>query len=200
MHRFNDVIADPEGRVFAGTLGDHPRCGLYRIDLDGVVTHLFSGTGCSNGMGFSTDLKTFYWTCSTTRHIFQFDYQRATGDITNRRIFYKAAPTEGIPDGLAVDSDGYVWSARWGSGSIVRHAPDGKVAARLCFPAPRITSMCFGGEKLDELFVTSAKEEKEQNRPGGVLFKVRLQARGTNEFKSRIAIGRLAKRATRQVP
>src|SRR5262249_24124495 len=61
MERFNDVIADPQGRVFAGTIGENPKCGLYRVDLDGAITKLFSGTGCSNGMGFSLDLKVFYW-------------------------------------------------------------------------------------------------------------------------------------------
>src|SRR5262249_46049555 len=62
MDRFNDVIADPEGRVFAGTIGKNPKCGLYRLDLDGTITKLFTGSGCSNGMGFSLDLKTFFWT------------------------------------------------------------------------------------------------------------------------------------------
>ena len=72
MSRFNDVIADPEGRVFAGTCGRHPDCGLHRLDPDGNITKLHAGTGISNGMGFSPDLKTFYWTDSTKRRIERF--------------------------------------------------------------------------------------------------------------------------------
>ena len=83
MKRFNDVIADPSGRVFAGTIGEHPKGGLYRLDLDGTITKMFDGTGCSNGMGFSPDTKTFYWTCSTTRRIFQFDFDAESGALSN---------------------------------------------------------------------------------------------------------------------
>jgi D-xylonolactonase len=56
MERFNDVIADPAGRVYAGTIGTSRESGgLYRVDLDGTVTKLFAGTGCANGMGFTPD-------------------------------------------------------------------------------------------------------------------------------------------------
>jgi len=189
MDRFNDVIADPEGRVFAGTFGQHPKCGLYRVDVDGTITKLFSGTGCSNGMGFSLDLKTFYWTCSTTRHIFQFDYDRASGAIENRRVFYHATATEGIPDGLAVDSEGCVWSARWGRASVVRHGTHGKVLDSIRFPVANVTSVCFAGKNLDQLFVTSAQEAGENSECAGSLFQIQLSIRGTGEFRSRVGLG-----------
>jgi D-xylonolactonase len=73
MERFNDVIADPAGRVYAGTIGNSRESGgLYRVDLDGTVTKLFAGTGCANGMGFTPDGQHFYWTCSTTKRILRF--------------------------------------------------------------------------------------------------------------------------------
>jgi D-xylono/L-arabinono-1,4-lactonase len=187
MVRFNDVCADPAGRVFAGTIGATPESGgLYRIDLDGAITKLFSGTGCSNGMGFSPDLKLFYWTCSTTRRIFQFDFDPGSGALSERRLFYKAAPEEGIPDGLAVDSEGCVWSARWGGGSVARHAPDGRVIGRLQFPETNITSLCFGGENLDELFVTAAKDEGAEAKAAKALFHARVNIGGQRENRSRI--------------
>ena len=81
MRRFNDVIADPQGRVYAGTIGwDEQRGGLYRIGLDASATCLFKGTGCANGMGFSPDRRHFYWTCSTTSRIFRFRYDEITGE------------------------------------------------------------------------------------------------------------------------
>jgi D-xylono/L-arabinono-1,4-lactonase len=188
LSRFNDVIADPEGRVFAGSIGETRETGgLYRVERDGSFTRLFAGTGCSNGMGFSPDLKTFYWTCSTTRQIFQFDYDRSAGTLGNRRLFYKATPDEGIPDGLTVDAEGFVWSARWGGAAILRHGLDGKVLDRIPFPVPNITSMCFGGDHLDQLFVTSAQAQGENTRAAGALFHVQVKVRGPREFKSRIA-------------
>ncbi|MGI8966768.1 MAG: SMP-30/gluconolactonase/LRE family protein [Limisphaerales bacterium] len=182
--RFNDVIADPEGRVFAGTIGKHPLCALYRVDLNGEITKLFSGTGCSNGMGFSPDLKTFYWTCSTTRQIFQFDYARSTGEISNRRLFHKT--TDDVPDGLTIDSEGCVWSARWGGAAVVRHAPDGTLIERIEFPAKNVTSVCFGGENLNQLFVTSAKRDSADWPHAGALFQIEVTAKGRVGFRSKI--------------
>lgn len=184
MERFNDVIADPDGRVFAGTIGTHPRCGLYRFNLDGRIAKLFSGTGCSNGMGFSPDFKTFYWTCSTTRQIFQFDYTPSTGEITGRRLFYKTV--DNVPDGLTVDAEGCVWSARWGGSSVVRHAPDGTPIERIEFPAKNVTSVCFGGEHLNQLFVTSAKRDSVHLPHAGALFQTEVAAKGKLGFKSKV--------------
>jgi D-xylono/L-arabinono-1,4-lactonase len=188
--RFNDVIADPEGRVFAGTIGKTKQSGgLFCLQPDGATQKLFDGTGCSNGMGFSPDLKSFYWTCSTTRRIFQFDYERSSGALTNRRLFYETNGDEGIPDGLAIDIEGCVWSARWGGSSIRRHAKDGKVLETFAFPARNITSLCFGGPDLDELFVTSAKEPGENSVVAGALFHLIVPVRGMKEFRSKLACG-----------
>ncbi len=105
MVRFNDAIADPEGRVFTGSIGKTDQSGgLYRIDLDGSIETIWKGTGCANGMGFTPDLQQFYWTCSTTYLIYNRggrggDYQRETGALSNRRIFHRAAREQGIPDG-----------------------------------------------------------------------------------------------------
>jgi sugar lactone lactonase YvrE len=187
MARFNDVTADPAGRVFAGTIGKTKESGgLFRIDLDGTATKLFAGTGCSNGMGFSPDLKKFYWICSTTRKIFRFDYDQKSGAIENRQMFYATSPEEGIPDGLAVDAEGCVWSARWNGFSIVRHAPDGKVMNVIRFPARNITSLCFAGEKLDEIFVTSSQHAGENSPTAGALFRMKVPVSGMKEFRSKI--------------
>lgn len=188
MNRFNDVIADPRGRVFAGTTGPNPDAGLYRMDLNGEITKLFSGTACSNGMGFSPDQKKFYWTNTTTRQIFEFEYEAGSGEISGRRVFYDATSDEGVPDGLAVDSQGCVWSARWGGSSVVRHAPDGKVLGRIRFPAVNVSSICFGGTNLDELFVTAAQNVQDTAPHVRGLFRVRTRFRGSKEFRSRIQV------------
>ena len=185
--RFNDVIADPEGRVFAGTVGRTDTSGgLYRVDCDGTVALLFHGTGVSNGMGFSPDLRTFYWTCSTRRCIFAFDYDRATGELSGERLFYQATDDEGIPDGMTVDLDGNIWSARWDGFAVVQHAPDGRVLAKFPFPVAKVSSLCFGGPALDEFFVTTAGGVPGSDTADGSVYRWRAGAGGKPEFRSRV--------------
>ena len=186
--RFNDVIADPEGRVFAGTIGrTETSGGLWRMDTDGTMKLLFRGSGCSNGMGFSPDLTKFYWTCSTRRQIREFDYDRATGGLSSERVIYQASTHEGIPDGIAVDRNGHIWSARWDGYSVVRHAPDGTALERIPFPVAKITSLCFGGPHLDQLFVTSAGGKSEGNSDDGAVFRFPAGVAGSAEFHSQIS-------------
>jgi D-xylonolactonase len=187
--RFNDVISDPNGRVFAGTIGKTEESGgLFRLDCDGTLHPLFRGTGCSNGMGFSPDLRTFYWTCSTSRRIFKFDYDIDSGNLANRKLFYECSQDEGIPDGMAVDEHGNIWSARWSGGSVVRLAPSGEPLGWIDFPVPNVTSLCFGGKESNQLFVTSATSGDAQRPEEGAVFQTRLPVRGGLVFKSQIEL------------
>ncbi len=190
--RFNDVIADPAGRVFCGTMRTPERLGrLYRLDLDGTITKLLDGIGTSNGMGFTPDRRHMYYTDTPKREIYLFDYDVATGAITNQRVFVRTPddPSEGRPDGMTVDADGYVWSARWDGGCVVRYAPDGTEDQRISFPARKVSCPTFGGPDYRDLYVTTAGgDNKDLNGPGaGALFRVRVPGiRGVPEFPSRI--------------
>jgi D-xylonolactonase len=164
--RFNDISADPEGRVFAGTYLDNGLGKLFRFDPDGTVSVAEEGVGCSNGIGFSPDLATMYYTDSTKRVIYAYDYDRATGKISNRRDFVVLANTEGVPDGMTVDADGYVWTAVWFGGCVIRFDPNGKEERRLFVPAYQTSSVMFGGKDLTDLYVTTADYNV---NPGGVL-------------------------------
>jgi len=189
MQRFNDVIADPEGRVFAGTIGKNEDSGgLFRIDLDGTVTPLWRGTGCANGMGFTPDLRRFYWTCSTTQRIFVADYERESGSLHNRREFYCAPPAEGTPDGMTVDSAGSLWTARWGGSALLRLTAEGKLAERVSFPVSAVSSAAFGGPNLDVLYVTTAGGNVDSDAVDGTLYRVPVAVPGTVEFRSRIRL------------
>jgi len=187
--RFNDVIADPAGRVFCGTMPTKDRLGrLYRLDPDGTVTKLLDGIGCSNGMGFTPDRKRMYYTDSPKREIYLFDYDQDTGAITNQRVFVRTPKGEGVPDGMTVDAEGYVWSARWGGSCLARYAPDGTEDRRIHFPAKKVSSVMFGGKNYTDIYVTTAGgNNKEEDSPGaGALFRVNLGIRGVPEFPSRI--------------
>ena len=120
--RFNDVFADPRGRVFCGSMPTEGRLGrLYRLDTDGTLTTLLEGINVSNGVGFTPDGKQLYYTESMTHRIYLFDYDIDSGNISNQRVWVETSEDEGIPDGMTVDSEGFVWSARFGGSSVIRY-------------------------------------------------------------------------------
>lgn len=162
--RFNDGACDSKGRFFAGTVFSekHGIPGkLYRFDPnDGICEVVDDGPFTdSNGLGWSPDEKTFYFTDSLVNIIYAYDYN--DGQLSNKRILINALQqglaSETYCDGLCVDSEGLIWSARWGGSRIVRFALDGTIDAEVVFPtALNITSCCFGGPNNDKLFVTTA--------------------------------------------
>jgi sugar lactone lactonase YvrE len=154
--RYNDGKCHRRGRLWVGTLddGDRPTGALYRVDPDCSMHELRGGVRCSNGLGWSPDDRTFYWTDSPTRTILAFDYDLETGGTRRARALVR--DERGLPDGLAVDAEGCVWSARWDGGCVVRYAPDGRVVTTIPLPVSRPTSVAFGGAGLDHLYITSA--------------------------------------------
>jgi len=191
--RFNDVIADPAGRVFCGTMPTPERSGrLYRLDPDGTLTEVVDGVGVSNGLGFTPNRKQMYYTDTTKHVIYLFDYDEVSGEISNRRDFVRVPQVEGEghPDGMTVDAEGYVWGARWDGGCLVRYAPDGAEVQRVTFPAKKVSCPTFGGEDYTDIYITTANiQGKEIEGPGaGALFRVNLGIKGVPEFRSKIGL------------
>ncbi|MCK5849923.1 MAG: SMP-30/gluconolactonase/LRE family protein [Kiritimatiellae bacterium] len=188
-NRFNDVIADPEGRVFCGVMSTPDRAGrLYRLDPDGAIKVMLEDTGTANGMGFSLDLRYMYF-CDTRRHtMYIFDYDMETGDLSNRKAFITVDDeSEGRPDGMTVDSEGCVWSARWGGAQIVRHSFEGDVLQRISFPVKNVSCLTFGGPDYTDIYITTAgaQDAAENGDLSGSLFHLNLGVRGNPEFRSR---------------
>ena len=191
-NRFNDVIADPAGRVFCGTM-HHPdgRPGtLYRLDTDGSLTPVLEGVELSNGMGFTTDLRHMYYADSLARAIYRFDYDAATGDLSNQTVFVETPDDGSIPDGMTVDAEDHVWSARWDGSALYRYAPDGSEVGRIDFPAKKVSSVIFGGRDLTDMYVTTAGGHDKANEGAlaGALFRVNVGVRGKPEFLSRVGM------------
>jgi len=188
--RFNDVIADPAGRVFCGTMPVGRRPGrLYRFDPDGSLHLVVKKIGLPNGMGFTPDHRGLYCTDSLTRSIYLFDYNVKTGALNNQRTWLQIPEGTGVPDGMTVDSQGNVWSASWDGSALYCYSPEGIETARIKFPARKVTSVTFGGLDLEDLFITTAHTDGLRAVEGaraGALFRLRPGVRGKPEFCSRI--------------
>jgi sugar lactone lactonase YvrE len=129
-----------------------------------------------------------YFTDSPLRVIYVYDFDAASGAIENRRPFIHTPEGKGVPDGLTVDSEGFIWSACWGGWKITRYDPTGKVERIIQLPVQYPTSCAFGGASLDELFITSAwkalSEEKRKRQPlAGDLFRLKVGIKGLVEPK-----------------
>lgn len=158
--RFNDAAVDPAGRVWVGSMhtGESEPLGeLYRLDAPGVLTAVVHGVTVSNGLGWSPDGTRLYYADSPTRKVDVFDYDPATGEAGDRRVFADLSAFDGVPDGLTVDADGCVWVAMWGGGVLRRLAPDGSQDATLQVPVSQPTNCAFGGPGMTDLYVTTAK-------------------------------------------
>ena len=169
--RMNDGATDPEGRFYCGSMAYDATPGagrLYRLDADGSVSVVLESVTISNGLGWSPDLETAYYVDSPTYRIDAFD-----ADLTGRRAFVEVR--DGMPDGLAVDREGGVWVALWGGSAVHRYAPDGTLDAVLELPVTQVTACAFGGPDLDELYITTSRQEvAEGEQPAaGSVFRAR---------------------------
>lgn len=194
--RFNDGAVDPMGSFWAGTMNPSdsgkPANGLYRLNRDASVTRILDDVTVANGIGWSPDRRTMYFTDTRKRTIFVFDYDANTGSVSNRRPFVSFSPAEGVPDGLCVDADGCIWSALWGGAKIIRFNPDAERQLDISVPASQVTSCAFGGEALDELFITTARtglsaQERARQPLAGDLFRYRPGVQGQPEYTCRVA-------------
>lgn len=190
-NRFNDGKCDRQGRFWAGTMDDagvEYTGALYRIDTDLTCHKMVSDVCCSNGLGWSPDGLTMYYSDTWTYRIDQFDFDPETGEISNRRPFAEVPPGEGAPDGLVVDADGGLWSARWEGGRVVHYASDGSVDHVIKMPVASPTSFTFGGPDLKDLYLTSAQfgqtaEQLAAAPWAGGLFRIRVDIGGQGDME-----------------
>ena len=162
--------------------------GLYLLEPSGQLRRLPHGTLLANGTGFSPDQKRFYLTDSYRHQILVFDCTAGMDRLADRQVFATVPPDEGLPDGLAVDAEGYVWSARWGGGRVVRYDPRGAIERVIELPARNVTSLAFGGPDYRQLYITTAGGEDRQSLGdgAGALFGVTPGVQGKPEFRATV--------------
>jgi sugar lactone lactonase YvrE len=184
-NRANDGSTDAAGRFWYGTMANNvaddnayfdPGVStgiLYKVEAGFRATPMLGGIGIHNATCWSPDAKTMYFADTVKGEIYACDYDLALGAIANKRVFSKLEG-HGHPDGATVDAEGYLWSARWAGGCVIRFAPDGSIDRIVTVPASRVTSCAFGGDALDTLYITTSglhlpeDEARAQPQAGGL--------------------------------
>jgi sugar lactone lactonase YvrE len=194
-NRFNDGKCDPQGRLWAGTMGfnlEEGQGSLYLLSTDGKAQKVLGDISCSNGIVWTKDEKTMYYIDSVTYEVHGFDYNAETGAISNRRTVVSIPKEVGLPDGMSIDEEGMLWVALFWGGAVNRYNPEtGELLEIVEVPgADLVTSCPFGGENLDELYITTAScdykdEDWEKHPNAGNLFKANVGVKGvsSNAYK-----------------
>lgn len=181
-NRLNDGKVGPDGNFWVGSLDDRPKRepvgALYRITPDGTSTRIVDGLCCSNGLAWSPDGRAMYHADSRGPYVQAFDFDAQRGLATNPRRLLTLSETEGLPDGAAVDVEGFYWSAGISAGVINRIAPDGGIVERIPLPIAAPTMPCFGGADGRTLFVTSLASDRSGQRQAGTVIAFRVAVAG----------------------
>ena len=185
--RFNDGKCDPSGRFWVGTMslvGGKEGSHLFCLDKEGNFTVKLEGITTSNGIVWSSDKKYMYYIDTPTRKVMEYSYDDSSGALGSSRIAVNVPDSLGFPDGMAIDANDHLWVCMWGGGSVCCFdRKTGQLIDRILVPAKNVTSCAFSGDKLNELYVTSARvgtsEEELQRYPNaGALFKFTLKYTG----------------------
>ena len=162
-NRFNDGKCDRAGRFWGGTMDGacKARTGaLYRYDADGRCVRHDVGFAVTNGPTWSRDERTMYFNDTVSGRIHAFDFDAASGALSNQREWLRFARSDGVPDGMTTDAAGRLWIAHWGGACISCHDPlSGAELGRIELPTSHITNCAFGGADLRTLFITSARSD-----------------------------------------
>jgi sugar lactone lactonase YvrE len=189
--RFNDGKCDPQGRLWVGTLTvgkETPNNKLYCIDSDFSITEKMHGLTISNGLAWSLDSSAMYHIDTPTGEVTKHDFDKNTGAISNRQVIIRIPASMGYPDGMTIDSEGMLWIAIWDGFCVARYNPvTGNLLQKIDVPAPKVTSCAFGGENLDQLYITTARcdmtaDELEQYPLSGGLFVADVKVKGVEAY------------------
>ncbi len=192
--RLNDGKCDPAGRLWVGSMNwqqEKGKADLFMIQNNRSVTTKIDSVTISNGIVWTKDKKTMYYIDTPTSQIKAYDYDNATGNISNERVAVEVSPDLGFPDGMTIDAEDMVWVGMWNGNAVIRFNPKtGKLLQKIEVPAHNVTSCAFGGDNLETLFITTAKldmtDEEHKKYPfAGSVFKVNPGVKGvkSNFFK-----------------
>ena len=188
-NRVNDGKVDRAGRFWAGTMRDpnpdEPCGALYKLEGQ-TALQMLDGIRIPNSLCWSPDNQTLYFSDTRARVIWGFDFNLASGELSNRRLFVDLQGQLGRPDGATVDTEGYLWSAEYGGGRVVRYTPDGTVDKVVNLPVANVTCPTFGGTDYKTLFITTGSQRLTENELAeqplaGGLFSLKVTVAGLPE-------------------
>jgi gluconolactonase len=189
---FNDLTTDAAGRIYVGSLafkvfgGEEPKPGhLHVIDLDGTMRTLSDGVMLTNGLGFSPDGRKLYHNDARAGIVRVYDVN-ADGSVGAWKTFASLAPG-GVPDGLKVATDGSVWVADAHGGRVAVYEASGKHRQDIAIPLPMVTSVCFGGDDLRDLYIVTGSRNGPHENCGSI-FKTRVDVPGLTLPPARVAV------------
>jgi len=191
-NRFNDGKCDSSGRFFAGTMafdGSKEKGSLYCLHNDLTVTRVLSNVTISNGIAWDDKKGKMYYNDTGVNKVYAFDYDPKTGRLSNQTVAIDVIKEHGGPDGMTIDNEGMLWIAHWGGAKVARWNPDnGDLLYEVKVPASHVTSCTFGGENLDELYITTARtgisEEELLKQPlAGGVFKIKTNVSGAPSYR-----------------
>lgn len=173
-NRFNDGKCSPDGSFFAGSISlvkNEGDASLYRLDPDLSVTEVYQGVTNSNGIIWNAEGNIMYYIDTPRREIMAFDY--ADGQISNERVVADTKHIDASPDGMTIDANGNLWTAFCHGACVACFNPvTGKEEHRVEIPCLETTACAFGGENLDELYITTGIHKSEVEEHAGRLWKV----------------------------
>ncbi len=188
--RGNDSRVHPSGGFWIGTMTrseQEASIGSVYHYRAGTLTTLKSGIKIPNATCFSPDGRIAYWTDTPTKKIMQVATDPTTGlPVGEWTLFADVSEGRGYPDGAVVDSEGYLWNAKWGGSCVVRHAPDGSIDRVVEVPVSQVTCPAFGGPDLKTMFITTAAKnlsdaQLADEKHAGSLFAIELDVAGQAE-------------------
>ena len=186
-NRFNDGKCGPNGNLWVGSIHYNQlkyNASLYKVEENGITTKMIDSVTNSNGIVWTKDSKTMYYIDTPTFNIKAYDFNVETSTISNERIAVKVSEEDGFPDGMAIDEEDMLWVGMWNGKAVARFNPKtGKLISKINVPAVNITSCAFGGENLDELYITTSNlgmtdAEVAQYPLAGSIFKVKPGVKG----------------------
>ena len=183
--RFNDGKVGPDGCFYVGTTDYQNQGAFYRLK-DGVLTELFDGCGCSNGLDWTADETRMVYCDTVTQKIELFEFHKDTNSLSNRRVLANIPLELGKPDGLTLDENDNIWLALWNGSAVVQmDISCGEILFKLKLPAAKASSCCFAGEYLDELIITTASIEGDAEKYplAGYCFKKKMKVKGKSVYR-----------------
>jgi len=186
--RMNDGGCDPQGRFYCGSMdydATPGRGSLYRLDPGDGVTRVLEDVTISNGIAWSHDGGSVYYVDTPTQRVDVFDFDPDTGELSGRRPAVHVDPGHGAPDGMTLDCEGGIWVAMWRGGAVHRYRPDGLLDEVVEVEPRQVTACTFGGEDLDELFITTSRQDlpADSDPTAGSLFRCRPGVSGVPPYE-----------------